>query len=115
MRIGKLASAARHFFLTLQHAMELLVKAMEQTHSADPLKIAWATEGASYEGITGTVTMRQANYQRSQPLYVSTFGKTGTAGVKYVVERTGMGFGTGGRIEAKDTVLPTTCKMQRPS
>ncbi len=103
------------FFLTLQHAMELLVKAMEQTQSADPLKIAKSLEGASYEGITGTVTMRQDNHQLLQPLYVSTIRKTGTAGVKYDVERTGMGFGIDGRIEAKDTVLPTTCKMQRPS
>ncbi len=102
------------FFLTLQHAMELLVKAMEQTQSTDPLKIAKALEGASYEGITGTVTMREDNHQLLQPLYVSTFGKMGAAGVKYDVERTGMGFGTDGRIEAKDTVLPTTCEMQRP-
>jgi len=34
--------------------------------------------------------------------------------VKFDVERTGFGFKTDARIEAKDTVLPTTCKFQRP-
>jgi branched-chain amino acid transport system substrate-binding protein len=35
--------------------------------------------------------------------------------VKYDVEHTGLGFKTDGRVEAKDTAMPTTCKMVRPS
>jgi hypothetical protein len=35
--------------------------------------------------------------------------------VKYDVERPGNGFKTDRRIEAKDTMMPTTCKMDRPS
>jgi hypothetical protein len=46
------------------------------------LKIAKALEGASHEIITGTVAMREDNHQLLQ-LYVSTFRKMGTAGVKY--------------------------------
>jgi len=34
--------------------------------------------------------------------------------VKFDVERTGNGFKTDRRIEAKDTAQPTTCKMTRP-
>jgi branched-chain amino acid transport system substrate-binding protein len=34
--------------------------------------------------------------------------------VKFDIEKTGLGFRTDARIEAKDTVMPTTCKMQRP-
>jgi hypothetical protein len=30
------------------------------------------------------------------------------------MERTGLGFRSEGRVEAKETVMPTTCKMQRP-
>jgi branched-chain amino acid transport system substrate-binding protein len=30
------------------------------------------------------------------------------------VENTGFGWKTDVRIEAKDTVMPTTCKMERP-
>lgn len=102
------------FFLTLQHAMELLVRAIEQTQSTDPLKIARALEGAKYEGLTGEVWIREDNHQLLQPLLVSTLRKQGEDGVKYDIERTGMGFRTDGRVEARDTVLQTTCKMQRP-
>jgi branched-chain amino acid transport system substrate-binding protein len=47
-------------------------------------------------------------------MYVATFTKAGGAGVKYDVERTGLGFRSDGRIEAAKTAMPTTCKMQRP-
>lgn len=35
-------------------------------------------------------------------------------GVKYDAEATGYGWKTDLRIEAKDTAMPTTCRMQRP-
>ncbi|HEV8647556.1 MAG TPA: hypothetical protein VGR01_18515 [Burkholderiales bacterium] len=59
--------------------------------------------------------MRDDNHQLLRPLYVSAFRKVGSAGVKYDMERAGMGFATDGRLEAKDTALPTACMMQRPS
>jgi len=34
--------------------------------------------------------------------------------VKYDADDTGYGWNTDVRIEAKDNVLPTTCKMERP-
>jgi len=102
------------FFLTIQHAMELLVQAIEKTQSTDPLKIARAMEGSRYEGITGEVWIREDNHQLLQPLYVSTLEKMGDEGVKYDVERTGMGPKTNFRVEAADTALPTTCEMKRP-
>ena len=102
------------FFLTIQHAMELLVQAIEKTGSTDPLAIARTMEGARYEGITGEVWVREDNHQLMQPLYVSTLKKMGEEGVKYDVERTGMGPKTDVRVEAADTYLPTTCEMKRP-
>ncbi len=102
------------FFLTLMHAMELLTGAIEQTQSVDPLKVAKALEGAKYDGLTGEVWIREDNHQLLQPLFVSTLRKQGEDGVKYDIERTGMGFRTDGRVEARDTVLRTTCEMQRP-
>lgn len=102
------------FFLTIQHAMELLVQAIEKTGSTDPLKIARAMEGSRYQGITGEVWIREDNHQLLQPLYVSTLKKMGDEGVKYDVERTGMGPKTDFRVEAADTALPTTCEMARP-
>jgi branched-chain amino acid transport system substrate-binding protein len=58
--------------------------------------------------------MRAEDHQLSQPLYVASFVRAGQAGVKYDVENTGFGWKTEGRIEAKDTVMPHMCRMQRP-
>jgi branched-chain amino acid transport system substrate-binding protein len=44
--------------------------------------------------------MRADNHQLVQPLFISSFVKAGGKGVKYDVERTGMGFKTEGRVEA---------------
>jgi branched-chain amino acid transport system substrate-binding protein len=102
------------FFLSLKNGMEMLAKAMNQAKSTDPVKVAKALEGMKYQGITGEVEMRSDNHELIQPLFISSFVKAGSKGVKYDVERTGMGFKTEGRVEAKDTALPTTCKMDRP-
>jgi branched-chain amino acid transport system substrate-binding protein len=92
----------------------MLARAMNQAKSSDPAKVAKALEGMKYAGVTGEMEMRADNHQLVQPLFISSFVKTGGKGAKYDVERTGMGFKTEGRIEAKDTVTPTTCKMERP-
>ena len=102
------------FFLSLKNGVEMLAKAMNQAKSLDPAMVGKALEGMKYHGITGDVEMRADNHELLQPLFISSFVKSGTKGVKYDVERTGMGFKTEGRVEAKDTALPTTCKMERP-
>lgn len=104
------------FFLSLKSGVEMLAKAMTEAKSTDdPAKVALALEGMKYAGVTGEMEMRADNHQLIQPLFISSFVKAGGKGVKYDVERTGMGFRTEGRIEAKDTALPTSCKMQRPA
>ncbi len=102
------------FFLSLKNGVEMLARAMNQAKSLDPAMVGKALEGMKYHGITGEVEMRADNHELLQPLFISSFVKSGTKGVKYDVERTGMGFKTEGRVEAKDTALPTTCKMERP-
>jgi branched-chain amino acid transport system substrate-binding protein len=102
------------FFLSLKHAIELLVMAINETKSVDPLLIAKALENSRYEGITGEVYMRADNHQLMQPLYVSTFKKSGGDGVTFDVERMGIGPMTDFVTQAKNTHLPTTCEMERP-
>jgi branched-chain amino acid transport system substrate-binding protein len=102
------------YWLDLKNAMEMLVKAINDTKSTDPQKVALALEGMKYQAFTGEITMRADNHQILQPMYVSTFAKAGSSGVKYDVERTGYGFRSEGRVGPRDTMLPTTCKMQRP-
>jgi len=101
-------------WLDLKNAMDMLVKAINDTKSTDPQKVALALEGMKYQAFTGEVTMRADNHQILQPMYISGFHKAGTRGVKFDAERTGYGFGTEGRVEAADTMMATTCKMQRP-
>ena len=59
----------------------------------------------------GEAEMRADNHQILMPMFVSTFSDN----VKFDVEKTGLGFKTDVKINAKDMALPTTCKMQRPS
>jgi branched-chain amino acid transport system substrate-binding protein len=101
-------------WLAARNAIEMLVQAITQAKSTDPLKVALALEGMKFQTFTGEVVMRADNHQLLQPMYVSTFTRAGTSGVKFDVERTGMGFRSEGRIDGKSTALPTTCKMQRP-
>jgi branched-chain amino acid transport system substrate-binding protein len=104
-----------YYFSTHYIALEMLAKAIDQVKSTDAVKVAKAMEGMKFEGDSGEVTMRADNHQLIQPLYVSTYNKVDGKDVKLDVERTGNGFKTDRRIEGKDTVMPTTCKMDRPS
>ena len=100
------------FFLSLKHAMELLVIAINDSNSTDPLKVARALENARYMGATGEVWIRADNHQLMQPLYVSTFKKSGSERVEFDVERMGIGPMTDFLVPAEDTALPTTCEFK---
>lgn len=102
------------YWTSITTAIDMLTRAIEQSKSTDPLKVALALENMKLEQETGEVYMRADNHQMVQPLYVSTFTKVNGKDVKYDVERTGFGFKTDARLESKDSVLPTTCKFQRP-
>jgi branched-chain amino acid transport system substrate-binding protein len=60
--------------------------------------------------VLGDMEMRADNHQLLQPLFISTLSDK----AKYDIEASGLGFVTDAKIEAKDSALPTTCKMQRP-
>ena len=102
------------YYNTAKTELEMLAKAIGDAKSTDPLKVAKALEGMKYQGDTGEVWMRADDHQIMQPIYLATFTKAGGKDVKYDVESTGYGWRTDTRIEYKDTVLPTTCKMERP-
>jgi branched-chain amino acid transport system substrate-binding protein len=74
------------------------------------VKLARALEGMKLPTLLGDMEMRADNHQLLQPLFVSTLSDK----VKYDLEGSGLGFATDAKIDAKDTALPTTCKMQRP-
>ena len=63
---------------------------------------------------SGSLWMRPDDHQLMLPMYVAVWTRAGGPGVKHDVENTGYGFKTEMRLEAVDTTLPTTCRMQRP-
>ena len=67
------------------------------------------TLGGLHEG-----TMRAADHQFIQPLYVSVMERVGSPGVAHDNEGSGFGFRTLRRIEALQTEQPHACKMNRP-
>jgi branched-chain amino acid transport system substrate-binding protein len=89
---------------------EMWVAAMKKAGSNDPVKVAHTLEGMKMQTALGEVEMRADNHQLLQPLYISTMSDK----AKYDLEDTGVGFVSNGKVEGKDTALPTTCKMERP-
>ncbi len=95
--------------------MDMIFRAIEEAKSADPLKFAPKLEGmkiTTFDG--GEGFMRAADHQFFQDMFVVALGPLG-AGQPFDEEHTGWGWKEVGKVPADQTVLPTTCKMQRPS
>jgi len=101
-------------FLPIKYTIEMWAKAIDKAGSADPVKVAKALEDMRYDAGVGETWMRADDHQITEPLFVATFGKVGKQGVKYDADDTGYGWHVDTRIEAKENILPTTCKMERP-
>jgi len=102
-------------FISAEHIIGMLSKAIKEAKSTDPVKIAFALEGLKYEGLSGEVQMRKADHQLEEPLYISTWTKAGGAGVKNDLEGTGYGFKTDQKLSVADSTQPTICQMKRPA
>jgi branched-chain amino acid transport system substrate-binding protein len=90
--------------------VEMFALAASKAGSNDPMKIAASLEGLKMKSVLGEIEMRGDNHQLLQPLFVSTLSDK----AKNEVEGTGLGWVTDLRLEAKDTAMPTICKMERP-
>ncbi|KND61457.1 Leucine-, isoleucine-, valine-, threonine-, and alanine-binding protein [Candidatus Burkholderia verschuerenii] len=96
--------------------IEMLAAAMTRAGSADPLAVARALEGITFDGEGfHAMTMRADDHQVIQPLYVMEMDKAGTPGVKLDNEGSGYGFRTLLAVPADATAQPTTCRMTRPA
>ena len=95
-------------------AMGMLAQAIDKARSTDPYRVALALEGMRWLSDTGEVEMRADNHQLVQPLFIATFAKSDGKDVKFDADRTGNGFRIDFRLEGRDTLLPSSCNMQRP-
>ena len=94
--------------------MAMLAAAMNKAGSPDPLKVAYALEGAKYAGPTGDSWMRRDDHQLVAPVYVMSFAKAGQAPVKHDAEGTGYGWRTEALLAAQSIAPPLRCQMERP-
>ena len=80
--------------------------------------IAQALAGLSFLGAAGPVALREDNHQLLQPLFLARLGKVGNGGVASggkTAVGSKLGWNTVLRRDPEETVLDTTCKMQRPA
>ncbi len=102
------------FYPRAVNEMRMLVTAINQAKSDDPKAIAAQLEGMKAEGFDGgEIFMRKDDHQLFQDMFISSFGPL-DPGAKFDEEGTGWGWKSAGVVKAADTVLPTTCKMDRP-
>jgi len=95
--------------------MTMLVKAIEETKSTDPKKIAQKLEGMKITVLDGgDGFMRADDHQFFQPMYIASFGPRG-ANEPFDEEKTGWGWKTAAKIDTPNTMVPTTCQMAHPS
>jgi len=101
-------------FLSTESIIGMLSKAIKESKSTDPVKVAYALEGMKYTGLSGEVDMRKSDHQLQEPLYIATWTKAGSPGVKNDLEGTGYGWKTDQKIALSASVQPTSCQMKRP-
>ena len=103
------------FYPRAFNEMRMLAQAINKAGAIDANKIGAALEGMKFEVFNGgDGEMRKDDHQFFQPMYVASLGDRDAAKEPFDEEGTGWGWRTVAKLETKDTVLPTTCKMTRP-
>jgi branched-chain amino acid transport system substrate-binding protein len=103
------------FYPRLINEIRMLTAAAGKAGSAEPLKIALALEDMKWEILSGGEGwMRKEDHQFFQPLYIASFGER-SGDEPFDEENTGWGWRVIGKVDTKDTEVPTTCKMERPA
>jgi len=103
------------FEMAAYTAVAMLGKAMKETRSTDPVKVAKAMEGMKVQSLNGIVEMRASDHQAQQSLVIATWVKADGKDVKYDQEKTGYGWRTDAVLDASSASQPTTCQMKRPN
>ncbi len=102
------------FYPRAVNQMRMLAAAADKAKSLDPIKVAMALEDMQFDVFDGGKgSMRKDDHQFFQPMYIASFGDR-TEKEVFDEEKTGWGWKMVAKIEADQTVLPTTCKMERP-
>jgi branched-chain amino acid transport system substrate-binding protein len=102
------------FYPRAVNEMRMFAAAAEKAQSLDPVKVAAALEGMEFDVFDGGKgMMRKDDHQFFQPIYIASFGER-TEKEPFDEEKTGWGWKIVAKIDTPQTILPTTCKMDRP-
>jgi branched-chain amino acid transport system substrate-binding protein len=103
------------FYPRAVNEIRMFAKAADEAKSVEPIKVAAKLEGMKvtvYNG--GEGFMRAEDHQFFQPMYIASFGPI-SKDQPFEEENTGWGWTQKGKIDTQDTLVPTTCTMNRPS
>ena len=93
----------------------MLAKAIKESKSIDPVKVAYALEGMKAKSLNGDVEMRKGDHQLQQAMHIATWVKVNNKDVKNDQENTGYGWRTDQKFDAFVSSQPTSCQMKRPA
>jgi branched-chain amino acid transport system substrate-binding protein len=112
---ARYADVPTNFYPRAVNEMRMLALAAERAKSLDPVKVAATLEGMEFDVFDGGKgNMRKDDHQFFQPIYVSSLGDRSER-EPFDEEKTGWGWKLVAKIDTSATVLPTTCKMERPN
>ena len=107
-----------YLHVRMQVLVEMLAAAIERAGTVDAVAVARALEGARFDnrklGGLHAASMRAADHQLQQPIFVSVMDRAGAPGVSHDVEGSGFGFRTVRRFEPEDLAQASQCRMSRP-
>ena len=103
-----------YYSMATYSILTAMAQAVKQVKSADPVKVAFALEGANFKSLNGDVSMRKMDHQLQQPLYIATWVKTNGKDVLFDQENTGLGWRTDVKIDSYVAAQPSSCQMKRP-
>jgi branched-chain amino acid transport system substrate-binding protein len=95
-------------------SLTAVADAMKRTKSTDPLRVAYAMEGAKWTAPHGEVEIRAADHQLLQPLWISSWTKVGGPN-RHDIEKTGYTWKTEAAFPTYVASQPTSCQMKRPA
>lgn len=96
----------------IANGLRMLVTAMKQAGSTDPLEVAMAMEDMRIESIGGDeIWMRPDDHQAHQPLHISVHTDEG---VEFDADNSGYGLRTVFTVPLEETIQDAQCRMRRP-
>ena len=104
-----------YYMMATYSVVSMLSKAVKESRSTNPVKVAYAMEGMKIKSLNGEVEMRKTDHQAQQPLYIATWTKLNGKDVKYDQESTGYGWRTDQKVDSYVASQPTSCQMGRPA